>query len=332
MSLFRIPHFGSYSFQQAVKGIQNAPPVSPAKGDRYIVGNAPAGAWIGYGWNIATYTGSGWIFDQPAEGWLAYSEASSNLKLYSAAAWANLPTAAHAASHQAGGSDVVDADTVDTKHASDFATASHNHDSTYAPSSKGVTNGDTHDHVGGDGAAIAEGALSLADVTTGDVDTSKHGFVPKAPNDTSKFLRGDGTWAAPGGGGLGYVLPVFTTNITSVADLATLYFGNYAFTAQTSPDTCRIYIPKTGTIKVAEINVFSTTVGSNENVSLYIRLNNTTDTLIQTRGMGAANALFSNTGLNISVSAGDYIEIKMVCPTWATNPAAFRFGGSIYIE
>ena len=146
-------------------------------------------------------------------------------------------------------------------------------------------------------------------------------------------MRGDGTWAAPAaGGGLGYVLPVFTTNVTSVADLATLYFGNYAFTAQATADICRVYIPKAGTIKVASINVFSGTVGSNENVSLYIRLNGSTDTLIQTRGMGVANALFSNTGLSIAVSAGDYIEIKMVCPTWATNPAAFRFGGSIYIE
>src|SRR4051812_5270591 len=57
----------------------------------------------------------------------------------------------------------------------------HKH-SDYAGSSKGVTNGDTHDHIGGDGNPITEGALSLSDVTTADVSTSKHGFVPKAPN------------------------------------------------------------------------------------------------------------------------------------------------------
>lgn len=73
-------------------------------------------------------------------------------------------------------------------------------DSTYSPSSfalaaKGVTNGDSHDHIGGDGSAIAEGALSLSDVTTGDVSTTKHGFTPKAPADSSKILSGlDGTW------------------------------------------------------------------------------------------------------------------------------------------
>ena len=37
--------------------------------------------------------------------------------------------------------------------------------------------------------------LSLSDVTTGNVSTTAHGFVPKAPNSTSQFLRGDATWA-----------------------------------------------------------------------------------------------------------------------------------------
>ena len=42
---------------------------------------------------------------------------------------------------------------------------------------------------------IVEADQSLSDVTTLDVSTSKHGYVPKAPNDTAKFLRGDGTWS-----------------------------------------------------------------------------------------------------------------------------------------
>jgi hypothetical protein len=72
-------------------------------------------------------------------------------------------------------------------------------DARYAPVAKGVTNGDSHDHTGGDGAAIVEAAITLADNTTNNVSTTKHGFVPKAPNDTAKFLRGDATWAAPSG-------------------------------------------------------------------------------------------------------------------------------------
>lgn len=42
---------------------------------------------------------------------------------------------------------------------------------------------------------VTEAKLKLADNTTADVNTTRHGLVPKAPNDTNKFLRGDGTWA-----------------------------------------------------------------------------------------------------------------------------------------
>ena len=43
---------------------------------------------------------------------------------------------------------------------------------------------------------VYEDDLDLSDVTTADVSTTEHGFCPKAPNDTAKFLRGDATWAA----------------------------------------------------------------------------------------------------------------------------------------
>jgi hypothetical protein len=46
-------------------------------------------------------------------------------------------------------------------------------------------------------ASITEAMQVLADNTTNDVSTLKHGYVPKAPNLTTQFLRGDGAWAAP---------------------------------------------------------------------------------------------------------------------------------------
>lgn len=45
--------------------------------------------------------------------------------------------------------------------------------------------------------APSDASLSTSDVTTNDVSTSKHGFAPKAPNNTHQFLRGDGGWASP---------------------------------------------------------------------------------------------------------------------------------------
>lgn len=44
---------------------------------------------------------------------------------------------------------------------------------------------------------LPEWWLSTTDVTTNDVSTSKHWFAPKAPNDTTKFLRWDWTWGTP---------------------------------------------------------------------------------------------------------------------------------------
>jgi hypothetical protein len=77
----------------------------------------------------------------------------------------------------------VGAATLDTPAISSFASAQHNHTNAAG------------------GGQLPEGALSLSDVTTNNVSTSKHGFVPKAPNDTTVFLRGDGTWAVPSGSG-----------------------------------------------------------------------------------------------------------------------------------
>lgn len=69
----------------------------------------------------------------------------------------------------------------------------------------GVTDGDKGDiTVSGSGATwtidsgtVTEAKQVLADNTTNDVSTTKHGYAPKAPNDTAKFLRGDGSWAVP---------------------------------------------------------------------------------------------------------------------------------------
>jgi hypothetical protein len=64
----------------------------------------------------------------------------------------------------------------------------------YAAIANGVTNGDTHDHVGGDGAAIVEAAITLADVTTNDASTTKHGFLKKLSNLATNFMDGQGNW------------------------------------------------------------------------------------------------------------------------------------------
>jgi hypothetical protein len=94
----------------------------------------------------------------------------------------------------------------------------------YAPSESGVTKGDDHDHVGGDGATIDH--ATLGNLAVGDPHTQYQkeseksqasGYASldagvKVPTlelggagaDASKYLRGDQTWNTPVGSGGGY--------------------------------------------------------------------------------------------------------------------------------
>jgi hypothetical protein len=129
----------------------------------------------------------------------------------------------------------------------------------------------------------------------------------------------------------GYTLSVQALT-SSPADAQTIYFGNLPKAPVTAAATSKVYIPRAGTIKRAEIYCYSGTAGTAEAWSGYIRLNNTTDTLIATLSVNTNERRFSNTALSIAVVAGDYIEIKFINPTWATNPLTTIFGGYIYIE
>jgi hypothetical protein len=94
----------------------------------------------------------------------------------------------------------------------------------------------------------------------------------------------------------------------------------------------RVYIPRAGTIKVAEIFNYSGTKGTDEDISIYVRLNGTTDYLVATVGESTSERRFTNASLDIAVVVGDYFEMKLVCPTWETNPVQFITGGYVYIQ
>lgn len=133
------------------------------------------------------------------------------------------------------------------------------------------------------------------------------------------------------GGALGYSINVQALT-SSPTDAQTVYFGMLPKAPVTAAATSKVHIPKAGTVKRAEIYCYSDTAGTSEDWSLYFRLNNTTDTLIQTVGVAASERVFANSALAIAVSAGDYFEIKGVQPTWTTNPATTIYGGYVYIE
>lgn len=133
----------------------------------------------------------------------------------------------------------------------------------------------------------------------------------------------------------GYTLnaKIGTLNNLSPADAATYYWGGSIYNAfNSTPAVKRLYIPKAGTIKTIFIT-FNQTAGSAETSTIYVRLNNTTDTIVSSSVINnATSTTISNTALAISVIAGDYIEIKWITPVWATNPLNLAVDVIIYLE
>lgn len=107
---------------------------------------------------------------------------------------------------------------------------------------------------------VTESGLYLTDNTIADVSTSRHGLVPKAPNDTAKFLRGDGTWSTLGSAAGSLVLLESHTASTS----ATLDFTTRNATGQSGASFQSDY----------DLYVFEllAVLPATNNVDLYMRL------------------------------------------------------------
>jgi len=129
----------------------------------------------------------------------------------------------------------------------------------------------------------------------------------------------------------------FTSLVFSPADATTYYLGGSEANApENSAGIRRVYFPVACTIKACVISCYKgATAGTTENVESYIRLNNTTDYTIVTNGQWTtANGSdqMTNTSMTVPIAAGDYIEFKIVCPTWSTNPLNTRVSATISIE
>lgn len=62
---------------------------------------------------------------------------------------------------------------------------------------------------------VTEAMQVLADNTTQNVSTSKHGYVPKAPSDATKYLDGTGAWSVPSVGSVAFSAITSGTNTTA---------------------------------------------------------------------------------------------------------------------
>ncbi|MBN1186552.1 MAG: hypothetical protein JXB49_30025 [Bacteroidales bacterium] len=96
---------------------------------------------------------------------------------------------------------------------------------------------------------------------------------------------------------------------------------NAAFFFATEGEYHKIFIPYDGTIVKAGLDWYAVTAGSGENISVQLRKNYTSNTLIETIGDTNNAKYFNNDNVNLSVVAGDFVTFRLDCPEWATNPA-----------
>lgn len=70
-----------------VQDTLNAPPGSPVAGQYWIVGSSPSGAFSGHAGDLARYTGSGWTFIDPEDGWSVGHAAYGFAVVYDSGTW-----------------------------------------------------------------------------------------------------------------------------------------------------------------------------------------------------------------------------------------------------
>ncbi len=108
------------------------------------------------------------------------------------------------------------------------------------------------------------------------------------------------------------------------ADATTYYWGTPVSFAQwgSTAGKRRMIVPTNCTLTKAYVYFFQT-AGSAETSTVYVRVNDTTDTAISAAVVNnASETAASNSAMSVTLSAGDFLEVKWVTPTWTTNPTS----------
>lgn len=65
-----------------VEGVVNDPPLAPAEGECWLIGDAPSGEWTDHPGEIASRQSGGWLFVSPRNGLTILDESSGQIRRY----------------------------------------------------------------------------------------------------------------------------------------------------------------------------------------------------------------------------------------------------------
>ena len=120
------------------------------------------------------------------------------------------------------------------------------------------------------------------------------------------------------------------------ADSTTYFSGMFAGVDPSTSETgVRLTVPFNCIVRAATITTFvGGTVGSGESSTFAIRANAATDsTLSSSITFNAANnTVFNVTGLAISLTKGDQLQLKVTTPAWVTNPTVVLYQTTLLVE
>lgn len=128
------------------------------------------------------------------------------------------------------------------------------------------------------------------------------------------------------------LLTIQTGNLGAPAVLTTYYGANMNVGFSTAAAAHILYFPFPCRITGAQWFWQYSNNPTNEDVNTYIRIDDSTDYLIETKGLAAAgNTTFENLNLNIPVNNSNFMQVKTVTPNWVTPPTSLRTSGNLIL-
>jgi hypothetical protein len=124
----------------------------------------------------------------------------------------------------------------------------------------------------------------------------------------------------------------FQATSTNPTDATTRYIGGAPLAQQSTYANATYTAPVAGTITAATFTWVASAAGSSETISMYVRVNDTTDYLIASVGNSNGTKQFVNSALSVALAANDTFSIKLVNPTWVSNPSGVSIGGVLLFE